>query len=51
MIKNISKYKKNEGVYKLLQALEKALKNKDSFSVSVLITRLKREYNLSIEVA
>lgn len=43
MIENKEKYRDNKEIYFMLQQLEIALKNKDDFSASILLKRLKNQ--------
>jgi hypothetical protein len=48
MLKNKEDFKNNEIVYKLLCKMEKAIKEKDAFAISVYITKLKH-HNITFE--
>jgi len=48
MIKGKNKFKNNQEVMTALTALEIAIKNKDEFAVSMIVTRLKNVFNVEI---
>jgi hypothetical protein len=50
MIKNKEKFKKNQEVMVILNSLETAIRNKDDFAISILITRLDKQFNLKIKL-
>lgn len=50
MIKNKAKFKKNQEVMLILNSLEIAIKNRDEFSISILTTRLEKQFNLKIKL-
>ena len=50
MLKNKDDFKSNEVVYKLLCGMEKAMKEKDAFSISIYLTKLKH-HNITFEIS
>jgi len=50
MIKNKNKFKQNQEVMTILNSLETAIKNKDEFAISILVTRLDKQFNLKIKL-
>jgi hypothetical protein len=50
MLLNKDDFKSNEVVYKLLCGMEKAMKEKDAFSISIYLTKLKH-HNITFEIS
>jgi len=50
MSKNKAKFKKNQEVMLILNSLETAIKNKDNLAISILTTRLDKQFNLKIKL-
>ena len=49
MLKNKEDFKDREIIYKLLCGMERAMKEKDAFAISVIITKL-RHHNITFEL-